>query len=561
MRDMGFSRAVFFFCFVFLCTTGNLFAQHNGSDIFERVSPSVGILRVYDQANNLMSQGSAFVAAEGGILVTNAHVLDGGSYFVARFPNGMTRKVKTILALDASYDFAILQIENANIHPLALADSDELSVGQSVYAIGSPYGLENTISSGIVAGVRKMLGELHLLQITTPISEGSSGGVLVNETGQVVGVTTFMIGGGQNLNFAIPIKVVKDGLAQIDLLRLQPDEVPQKPPSVEQPALKLPASPLYTAGSDLRLLLEIGFSALQDEELRTARESFNKVIQIDSTEINAIRGMARVAYLAQENEEALIWYRRAVNLDSSDARTLFGCGLAARNLRMDSLALSMYEQALQVQPDFWEVWFELGLFHGRRGEYQQAIYALKQANHFNSGNPDILHSMGITAFALNDYERARDWLRRALELSPDSAEIMVKLGQACFRLDQLKQAQEILLRATQLDSMRGTAYLWLAITMRAQDNLAVALQYANKSRSLLDSAMDKINCLMLLGDIFLEEGEVKQAIRELREAAAMDPTNVHVHELLSRAYLRKGEHQKAMQEFEVIEGLRQTASN
>ena len=106
------------------------------------------------------------------------------------------------------YDLALIKISDNNGTPLPLI-SPSVDIGQKIFAIGNPLGLEGTISDGIISGLRD-LGDFSVLQISAPISPGNSGGPVVNENGDVVGVATFTISEGQNINFAVPVKYLKE---------------------------------------------------------------------------------------------------------------------------------------------------------------------------------------------------------------------------------------------------------------------------------------------------------------------------------------------------------------
>jgi hypothetical protein len=114
-----------------------------------------------------------------------------------------TYAVDSLVAIDASADLAVLKIPGLAAPPLKLGQSEDVAVGDAVYAIGNPEGLEGTFSEGIVSGIRT-IGADKLLQITAPISPGSSGGPVINGRGDVVGVAVATFSEGQNLNFAIP---------------------------------------------------------------------------------------------------------------------------------------------------------------------------------------------------------------------------------------------------------------------------------------------------------------------------------------------------------------------
>ena len=115
-----------------------------------------------------------------------------------------------MLASDKDRDVAVIKAHGNDFRTLTLGDSDRLQVGEEVVAIGNPLSLESTVSNGIVSAIRTVEDEGgKFVQITAPISPGSSGGPLFNMAGEVVGITTSHIKGGENLNFAIPINDVK----------------------------------------------------------------------------------------------------------------------------------------------------------------------------------------------------------------------------------------------------------------------------------------------------------------------------------------------------------------
>jgi hypothetical protein len=159
--------------------------------------------------------------------VTNYHVIKTGSSAIVKLPTGAFFAIDGVLASDKNRDVAVIKAHGENFRTLTLGDSNRLQVGEEVVAIGSPLSLESTVSNGIVSGIRSDDGR-RLLQITAPISHGSSGGPLFNLAGEVVGITTAALVGGENLNFAIPINDVKPllgtGTARIHAFPDQPED-------------------------------------------------------------------------------------------------------------------------------------------------------------------------------------------------------------------------------------------------------------------------------------------------------------------------------------------------
>jgi V8-like Glu-specific endopeptidase len=189
---------------------------------------------VSDKNGHPVAQGSGFLISKDGQVVTNYHVIKNGSSALVKLPNGTFFAVDGVLASDKNRDLAIIKAHGVDFHTLTLGDSDRLEVGEEVVAIGNPLSLESTVSNGIVSAIPTVEDEGgKFLQITAPISPGSSGGPLFNMSGKVVGITTSHLVGGQNLNFAIPIDDVKS-LTLVPRLaeaRAFPDEAEDEKPT------------------------------------------------------------------------------------------------------------------------------------------------------------------------------------------------------------------------------------------------------------------------------------------------------------------------------------------
>jgi hypothetical protein len=172
-------------------------------EIAKRVSPSVVLLVMQDSNGQPLAMGSGFVIKDG-IVATNLHVVEGASRGYAKLADRNDKfNISGTVATDADRDIVLLAVEGLKAPALTLGDSKRVAVGDAVYAVGNPRGLEGTFSAGIISSIRKV-GDDSLLQITAPISPGSSGGPVVNAKGEVVGVSVATFKGGQNLNFAIP---------------------------------------------------------------------------------------------------------------------------------------------------------------------------------------------------------------------------------------------------------------------------------------------------------------------------------------------------------------------
>jgi serine protease Do len=162
------------------------------------------------------SHGSGFVVSSDGLVVTAAHVIEGATSAIVRFPDGEELNVEGVVAIDRAKDFAIVRVAGFDLPTVPLGDADDVSVGQRVIAIGAPAftTLAGTVSDGLISSERIRDGT-RMLQISVPVSPGSSGGPVMTEQGEVIGLVVSSITADdvQNLNFALPINYVRGRLA------------------------------------------------------------------------------------------------------------------------------------------------------------------------------------------------------------------------------------------------------------------------------------------------------------------------------------------------------------
>jgi serine protease Do len=177
--------------------------------------------RFPDQAQQkVTSLGSGVIVSKEGHIVTNNHVLNGTSDVTVQLNDGREAKAK-IVGTDAQIDLAVLKIDLPNLSPLSLGDSDKVKVGQIVMAIGNPFGLEESVSQGIISAKDRRAmndSQVEFFQTDTAINPGNSGGPLVNIRGEVIGLNSAIYsesGGNQGIGFAIPSNVVKAAMGSI----------------------------------------------------------------------------------------------------------------------------------------------------------------------------------------------------------------------------------------------------------------------------------------------------------------------------------------------------------
>jgi hypothetical protein len=214
MRSQTRATLAIAFCSLLLLTLSpnTAFAQ-TAQEIAKKAFGSTVLLVMEDANGQPLSLGSGFCVGDGK-LASNIHVIAGAARGYAKLVGEKTKyDIEGIAALSPETDLVLVKISGGCSQALALGNSDAVQVGDSVYAVGNPQGLEGTFSQGIVSSIRE-LGSNKLLQITAPISPGSSGGPVLNEKAEVIGVSVATFREGQNLNFAVPSMYLKELLSK-----------------------------------------------------------------------------------------------------------------------------------------------------------------------------------------------------------------------------------------------------------------------------------------------------------------------------------------------------------
>ncbi len=235
MKNIILSKDPLKICIILLSILLFLGTNHTQAQsptlIAEKTKAST-VLIVIEDAKGQSSQGSGFFIGNG-LVATNYHVVNGakvGTVKLVRSNSNTQQKrypIEGVVATDKEKDLAIVKVIGLYAFPLPLGNSDHVKDGQIVYAVGNPRGFEGTFSSGEISnilsnGTPRIKGKV--LQFTAAISRGSSGGAVVNQWGQVIGIVSETRDDGQNLNFAIPVNALKSLMEEIGPVRPFPSE-------------------------------------------------------------------------------------------------------------------------------------------------------------------------------------------------------------------------------------------------------------------------------------------------------------------------------------------------
>ena len=180
----------------------------SAKEIFKRNNEAVVLIRIYDKNGEMIGFGSGFNIREDGLILTNLHNLTESQFIDVKFPLHGSYDEVYIAGIDRKLcDLAILKIDGKNLPVVQFDDFEDPEVGEEVTIISNPEGLVNTISKGIISGIRDF-DDCHYLQVTAPISHGSSGGSAFDQYGNLIGVCVLTLDEGQNLNFLISVKEI-----------------------------------------------------------------------------------------------------------------------------------------------------------------------------------------------------------------------------------------------------------------------------------------------------------------------------------------------------------------
>lgn len=203
------------FLIVFALLLAPSLGQAQGArQIAQNAFPSVVLLAMEDTNSQPVSLGSGFFV-KADIVATNLHVIESAARGYAKIVGQKPKyEIAGIVGIDTQRDLVLLKITGGKAPSLTFGDINQVAVGDEVYVIGNPQGLEGTFSQGIVSSIRQV-GSDTFFQITAPISPGSSGGPVLNAQGKVIGIAVATFSGGQNLNFAIPASYLASLLSEL----------------------------------------------------------------------------------------------------------------------------------------------------------------------------------------------------------------------------------------------------------------------------------------------------------------------------------------------------------
>jgi tetratricopeptide (TPR) repeat protein len=460
-----------------------LFSHGNSQDILpdlvRRIKPSAVAIETDDARGEKLSRGSGFFIDTDRV-VTNRHVIDGAIRAEVHSSTGNVYQVKGVLAVDAEGDLALLKIDApANqIHPLAL-DRTSPQEGESIVVIGNPFGLEGSVTNGIVSAVRDIPTFGRIIQITAPISPGSSGSPVVNMQGQVIGVATLQITGGQSVNFAIPSERISQ-LQSASLMSLS----------------DLVAATGRNKRAKAVQLFRDGLSFLSKDDCEKALPYFERAVESDN---NYAEAWAQAGFCNEKlgrHTEAIEASKKAVNLRPS-AESYFNIGLANFYLKQYREAVEAYRQSIKLDPyNAADAYYALGLVYRDWGKADEEIQAYKQAIRLRPDYTSAYERLGARYLKSKKYAEAIEAFKQLSTLKPGDPTTPNNMGEAYLEMGRLNEALEAFRQAIRLKPDFGKAYFNLGKCFLAMGNRDGALEQYNILQNIDSDWAEKLDGLI-----------------------------------------------------------------
>jgi tetratricopeptide (TPR) repeat protein len=460
-------------------------AQDQLPELVRRIKPSAVAIETFDARGEKLSRGSGFFIDTDRV-VTNRHVIDGAFRAEVHSFSGSSHQVKSVLAVDAEADIALLKVEappNA-VRPLSL-DRTSPQEGESIVVIGNPFGLEGSVTNGIVSAVRDIPGFGRIIQITAPISPGSSGSPVVNMNGQVIGVATLQVTGGQSVNFAIP----SERIAQLDRT------------AQTQTGSSLSLAELVAAtGRNKRAraveLFRDGLSFLSKDDCQRALPYFQKANEADGGYAEAWAQTGFCQEKLGRHTEAIEASRKAVSIRPS-AESYFNIGLANFYLKQYREAETAYRQAIKLDPyNAADAYYALGLNYRDWGQFDDEIAAYKNVIRLRPDYANAYDRLGQRYVQLKKYPEGIEAFRQLIMLKPGDAGAQNNLGEAYAAATRNDEAVETFRQAIRLKPDFGKAYYNLGKTFLARGERDAAIEQYVVLQNLDEDWAEKLHSLI-----------------------------------------------------------------
>jgi tetratricopeptide (TPR) repeat protein len=424
------------------------------------IQPAVATVVAYDVNNNVANIGTGFFVNKYGHLITNHHVLIGKFGAEIRTADGSTYRIRTIVAENQETDLIKVSVDIPSEKIRWLTVSDEVPpVAEQVVVVGSPMGLEQSVSDGIVSSVREIPGLGTFFQMSAPISPGSSGSPVVNMKGKVVGVASFQFLQGQNLNFAVSSKSIRNL-------------------KIKATAQSLSEWTFSSSDQKPRLAAELcrkGYSLSINGQDQKALQYFKLATENDPGSTTAWYGLGYCYAGKNSHNEAIAAYKQAIKTNPANEMSHYHLGNYYSHIGRYDEAIASYQQVVALNPKFEAAYFNLGMLLNKMGRYDEGRQAFESVIRINPQAQKAYYNIGVTYTKLGRYELAAMAYQKAIDIQPEFPEAIFNLGVVYGELGNVEDEMKAYKKAIRVNPDFAPAHLAMGQAFLRQGDKAAAL--------------------------------------------------------------------------------------
>ncbi len=387
-------------------------STENLPSLIKKIKPSVVVVFAYDNKGEFLQLGSGFFISQNGDIITNYHLLYGASSAEIKTSDGKTYPITYIIAGDEQNDIIRLSVDIPSEYVLPLSLSEIIpEIGERIIVYDNPLELEYKVSDGMVFSVKEIFNYDKIIQITAPISPGSNGSPVLNMNGEVIGIATFQMIEGRNLNFAIP----SERIASLDLAGEKKTSVGEELFEQEEKDKK-----------DFDYAYEAYGKALYFTDKREYEKALPYLEIAIKTNISSLKARAYLqigfcyGMLGAHTKEIEV-YIQAICISPDDAIAHYNLGIAYYKLGFYKDAIEAFKQAIRIDPDYAKTHCNLGAAYGQLSFNKEEIEAYMQAIRIDPDYAMAYYNLGAAYGQLSSHEGAIEAFKQAIRIDPDYA--------------------------------------------------------------------------------------------------------------------------------------------
>jgi tetratricopeptide (TPR) repeat protein len=394
-----------------------------------------------------------------------------------RTADGSTYRVRTVVAESQETDLIKVSVDIPPEKVRWLSVSYKVPpVAQQVVVVGSPMGLEQSVSDGIISSVRKIPGLGTFFQMSAPISPGSSGSPVVNMKGKVVGVASFQFLRGQNLNFAIASKSIRDL-------------------KVKASAQSLSEWTFNTSDQKPRLAAELcrkGYSLSVNGQDQKALQYFKLATENDPSSTTAWYGLGYCYAGKNSHTEAIAAYKQAIQTNPNNEVSHYHLGNYYNQIGRYDEAIKSFKQVVALNSEFEAAYFKLGIIYNNMGRYDEGRQAFERVIRINPQAQNAYYNIGVAYTKTGQYDLAAMAYQKAIDIQPEFPEAMYNLGVVYGQMGNDKDEMSAYKMAIRINPDFAPAHFAIGQAYLRQGDKAAALDQYKILRKLDNVLADKL---------------------------------------------------------------------